>query len=152
MRTLERVNRIAPSVLKTGTLFCIPVVAHESYKGWVVELCNWLGTAVAGFVLRRADNRKRPWLARTMGEKQCEVDMWIRQTVPCLICKELFAWRLRLEQEIGPRCPPWLANTCPITSLSAVKCVNTPRVLIKRRVSASVTEQFPCDTNSCHKN
>lgn len=37
-----------------------------------------------------------------MREKQYEVDTWIRQFLPCLICEELFARRrLWFQQEIG---------------------------------------------------
>lgn len=152
MRTLGRVNRIAPRVLKTDTLFCIPVVAHESYKGWVVELCNWLGSAVAALC---AGGR---W-TRAVSGKTPERWEWNNTK---LICGLAGGPLFDLQKAVYPKttdgagnwAPPTrtdsttltLVQLLPFSSLT-VEQVQAAIVLVKgspRPSRSSVTRQFPC--------
>lgn len=120
MRTLGRVNRIAPRVLKTDPFSVFRW--YNFYKGWVVELCNWLGSAVAA--LFAGGRWTRAVSGETLGEKQYEVDMWTRRPSLVWFAKSYLPEDYRRSRKLSAADADGFdrANTRPITSFQQFNC------------------------------
>lgn len=120
MRTLGRVNRIAPRVLKTDPFSVFRW--YNFYKGWVVELCNWLCSAVAA--LFAGGRWTRAVSGKTLGEKQYEVDMWTRRPSLVWFAKSYLPEDYRRSRKLSAADADGFdrANTRPITSFQQFNC------------------------------
>lgn len=135
--------------------------AHGSYKGWVVELCNWLGPVVAAFVRRGADNRKRLWLAPN--DERETIRSWYVDSPDGPLFDLQRAICPKTTDGAGNCARPTVSTTLtlvqllPFTSLT-VKQVKTAIVLIKDGLTSffdgtiSVWRDTVAETNMLHKN